>query len=247
MINTLIIHEKATENSELTEQLENFSEEINLSKILFEKDDLISHIRQLKPGLIFWVVNQINQDVWVKVNFFVNLGIDFVLVSKLKEIAYDAIRFSATGFLLSPIQPQEVQFCIQKAVKRVEERTKQIRQQQLLEQIHKRLYHQESLGIPTMQGIDVVQVSDIIRCEGVQRCTIAYTKSGKKLISSYNIGEFIKLLEPFHFFPVHKSHLVNLREVKYVSKESYLLMSDGESIPISRRRKTKFLSLIPRP
>ena len=66
------------------------------------------------------------------------------------------------------------------------------------------------VGIPNIEGFDFVFVKEIIRCEGLQKCTRIITTSKTDIISSYNIGEFRKLLEPYHFFSPHKSHLINL-------------------------------------
>lgn len=100
------------------------------------------------------------------------------------------------------------------------------------------------VGIPNIEGFDFVFVKEIIRCEGLQKCTRIITTSKTDIISSYNIGEFRKLLEPYHFFSPHKSHLINLAFIKKYKREGTILLQDNSSIPVSKRKKNEFLELV---
>ncbi|MEO1517065.1 MAG: LytTR family DNA-binding domain-containing protein [Bacteroidota bacterium] len=102
----------------------------------------------------------------------------------------------------------------------------------------------QMIGIPTMDGLEVLKVQDIIRCEGLQKCTRIVTVDRSDIVSSYNLGEFRRLLEPYDFFSPHKSYLVNLGFVKKYYKEGTLLMQDDATVPVSRRNKKKFLDRI---
>lgn len=102
----------------------------------------------------------------------------------------------------------------------------------------------ELIGIPTIEGFDFIIVKEIIRCEGLQKCTRIVTTSKTDIISSYNIGEFIKLLEPYHFFSPHKSHLINLAFLKKYKREGTIILLDNTCIPVSKRKKSEFLDLI---
>ncbi len=247
MINALIINENNTRNNSIRVELRKFKNKLKVFATLSEDEDFVPYIEDTKTDLVFWEISNITNEIMTKASYFILNELDFVLISNLKDLAYDAIRLNAAGFILNPAHSFDINFCIQRVIKRIEEKYRRKQQQKLLESIHERLFFPDSLGIPTLEGIQVLRASEIFRCEGIQRCTIVYTRSGKKLISSYNIGEFVKLLSPFNFFAVHKSHLVNLGEVQYVSKENYLLMSDEVLIPIARRRRSEFLAKIPRP
>ena len=96
------------------------------------------------------------------------------------------------------------------------------------------------VGIPTTDGIDFMNPEDIVRCEGLQKHTLIVTV-GYEFISSYNIGEFIKILKPHGFFATHKSHLVNLKHIRKLNTEGSICMDDGSYVPLSRRRRRTFL------
>lgn len=116
-----------------------------------------------------------------------------------------------------------------------------------LEQLEKLLKDKrtdELIGIPTLDGFDFISVGEIIRCEGLQKCTRIVTTSKTDIISSYNIGEFRKLLEPYYFFSPHKSHLINLAFLKKYKREGTIILRDNSCIPVSKRKKGEFLELV---
>ncbi|MEL7147953.1 MAG: LytTR family DNA-binding domain-containing protein [Bacteroidota bacterium] len=84
-----------------------------------------------------------------------------------------------------------------------------------------------------------VEIEDIIRLEASANYTTLYLLDGTQLLLSKNLGYYEKMLAGSQFFRSHQSHLVSLDYVaKYVKTEGgYLLMKDGQSIPVSRLKK----------
>nr|WP_321236397.1 LytTR family DNA-binding domain-containing protein [uncultured Psychroserpens sp.] len=116
----------------------------------------------------------------------------------------------------------------------------------LLAQIKIGQSQKDIVGIPTVDGFEFMPIEHIICCEGMQKCTNIITLDKLNILSSYNIGEFRKLLQPFGFFSPHKSFLINLSKIKKYHKEGTLTMSNGQNIPLARRRKENFMNLIKR-
>ena len=116
-----------------------------------------------------------------------------------------------------------------------------------LEYLEKVLHEKKAdtiVGIPTLDGFDFLFVREIIRCEGLQKCTRIVTTSKTDIVSSYNIGEFRKMLEPFYFFSPHKSHLINLGFILRYKREGTIILRDNTCIPVSKRKKSEFLDLV---
>lgn len=99
------------------------------------------------------------------------------------------------------------------------------------------------IGIPTVNGMEFLKPKEIIRCEGMQRLTKVFTAGGT-IISSYNIGEFCKLLCPSGFFSPHKSHLINLHYLRSYCHDGIITLRTGARIPLARRRRDAFLMLV---
>lgn len=75
----------------------------------------------------------------------------------------------------------------------------------------------------------------------MNKYTMILTTDNRRIVSSYNIGEFAKLLFIYGFYAPHKSHLINLRWIKKLTIENQIILQDGSSVPLSRRRKCEFV------
>jgi len=93
-----------------------------------------------------------------------------------------------------------------------------------------------------------IPYEDIIRCESRGAYTTIHTSDGETHLCSKNLGvvsrKLLNIRKTF-FIRVHKSHLVNIKQIKAMEKPGsiLLIMSDGSKIPVAGRRKTDFLSL----
>lgn len=104
------------------------------------------------------------------------------------------------------------------------------------------LPHTKLIGIPTIEGLEFIDTEKIIRCEGLQKCTLIVTTEKSDIISSYNIGKFADLLEENGFFSCHRSHLINLQYVKKYTREGYIFFSaNSKPVPLARRKRCAFL------
>lgn len=148
-----------------------------------------------------------------------------------KQDAFNALKWQVTDFLLLPFTRASLLQSVGKVYQKI------IRS--------KSFNPNKMVGIPTMEGVEYLKIEQIIKCEGLQKCTRVVTTENKKIVSSYNIGEFSKLLQPYNFFAPHRSFLINLNHIKRYSKEGLIYLTDKETAPLARRRKQEFLNLIP--
>ncbi|MBT3647598.1 MAG: LytTR family transcriptional regulator [Flavobacteriales bacterium] len=96
-----------------------------------------------------------------------------------------------------------------------------------------------------MEGLQFINLDDIVYCESQDNYTKFFLVDGQRIMVSKTIKHFEELLNPNQFFRVHRSNIVNLKYIeKYVKGEvGYIVMKQGERIPVSRRRKESFLQL----
>jgi len=99
------------------------------------------------------------------------------------------------------------------------------------------------IAIPSSDGLEMVQFSDVVRCEADRAYCQFYLANKTKLMVSKPLKEFEESLVANDFMKVHKSHIVNLNHVvKYVrGTNGYLVMTDNSSVPVSSRRKEAVL------
>ena len=105
---------------------------------------------------------------------------------------------------------------------------------------------QKKITIPTIDGLEFLEVSNIIRCESDVNYTNIFTKDNKKILVSKTLKSFEGLLANCNFFRVHNSHLINLDYIKKYTKGKggYVTLTDNSIIEVSTRRKDEFLKAI---
>ena len=148
-----------------------------------------------------------------------------------EKYAIPAIKLKAVDYLLKPLSPMDVQ----EAIARVEE------QRQLTGNA------METKLTLTVQGsMHIVPIADIIRIEADSNYSIFHIKDKPKLMVSKTLKDFENQLVQHRFFRVHQSHLVNLNFVSSIVRNDgdFILMSNGDKVELSRRKKAEFLALL---
>lgn len=101
----------------------------------------------------------------------------------------------------------------------------------------------KKVAVPTLDGILLLPVADVVRLEAFGNYTTLYLSNGKKIVASRVLGEFESMLDHPAFFRTHKSHIVNLNFVeRYIRGEGgSVILQDGSEIGVSRTAKTALL------
>ena len=94
------------------------------------------------------------------------------------------------------------------------------------------------LNIPYVGGICFVQPENIIRIEASNNYSKIYFSNAKPMLVAKVLHWFEDKLPQQMFARVHRSHLVNKMFMCQVNgaKNKMLLLNNGESIAVSRRR-----------
>ncbi|MEM6964417.1 MAG: response regulator transcription factor [Bacteroidota bacterium] len=238
MISTLILNGEVNHLHRLSHSIEQVCPQVKVCGLSTSFFNLDEFIQEKKPQIVF--VNKGNcKDTCLQgLRQLSSFQVEIILLSDEKDFAYDAISFKIGSYLLLPLKDEELYRAVAKAQSQIE--LKKNFSNHLTTVKHKS--EVELIGIPTMDGYEFIVIKDIVRCEGLQKCTRVITKGRSDIISSYNIGEFKKKLEDYGFFSPHKSHLISLSKVRKYHKEGTITLSDQSKVPVSRRRKTDFLN-----
>lgn len=87
-----------------------------------------------------------------------------------------------------------------------------------------------------------IYFKDILYVEFIDRKTSMYMKNGEIIITPYTLKYWIEKLSNYFFAQPYKPYLVNLRQIKRVTKTE-ITMSNDEVIPLSRLFKNDFEQL----
>ena len=238
MIRTLIIDDEPNCCKTLAALLERFCPEVQVIDVCADGLEGLQKIRQHSPSLVFLDVEMPKMNGFEMLEKISPVNFHLIFTTSYDQYALKAFRFSAIDYLLKPIDRDELQKSVQKVVRHL-----QIPGQQqleiLMEKIKQPARPVNKIAVSTMEGLQMISVDNIIRCESDDNYTMLFLRDKKKIIVSSTLKDIEELLEDFPFARVHRSHLVNLNEIeKYLRGEGgYLIMSDGSSIDVSRSKK----------
>jgi two-component system LytT family response regulator len=195
-----------------------------------------------RPELMFLDVDNMKNGDMEMVGKFVSADYEVIFVTSTADHALEAIKYGAAGYIVKPVKKSDFVRTVNTALRKIRRKEEQARDKQIIEKLSGQPPGKNHiLGIPTLEGFEFLRIDEIIRCEGLQKCTRIITTNKTDLISSYNLGEFRKLLEPFGFFSPHKSHLINLKYIHKYNREGSIIMHNGSDVPVAKRRKKDFL------
>jgi two-component system LytT family response regulator len=243
MIKAIIIDDEMHCRKTLSILLKEYCPDVQVMEQFDSGETGAEAIKKLKPDLVFLDIEMPHMNGFEMLEQFSEISFAIIFTTSYDQYAIKAIRFSALDYLLKPIDQNE----LISAVKKVEEQrhlpvAEQF--QMLLKQVQGKGTQFNKIAVPTSEGFELIPADQVIHCEANDNYTHLFLKNKTKIIACRTLKEMEEQLQDFPFFVrVHHSYLVNLNEVtKYVRGEGgYLVMSDGNTVNVSRSRKEALL------
>lgn|GEM_PF-4039772 len=99
---------------------------------------------------------------------------------------------------------------------------------------------EETLLLSTNDGWFYVPLSQIMFCSSESSYTEFHLADGQVLVVSCTLLYYEKLISAYGFFRIHKSHLINTRYLRSVTRQDstwHVSLANGQSLPVARERK----------
>jgi two-component system LytT family response regulator len=205
----------------------------------------ITAIKQYSPDLILLDIDLGDGTGFDLLKKIAPITSQLIFITAHNDFAIKAFKYSALDYLLKPLDPEELQVAIQKAMQQYS----QDKQKLQLSVLFNHIQNEDSLKKIVLKDSDniyIVEIANIIRLEADKNYTIFYLSDKQKLVISKTMKEFEHLLEKKGFFRCHQSHLVNLNFLAKIDKRDggMLIMKDAAMVPLATRRKDELMQLL---
>lgn len=244
MIRTIIVDDEVTARAALKSELAQYCPQLNIIAECSGMSMAVETINNLKPELVFLDIQLGDGTGFGVLEQLEWKNCKVIFVTAYDEYAVKAFKVNATDYLLKPIDPGELTTAVKKALQNNQPAPDYAALGAMAENRTSTL--NEKIAIPQTKNIVICNRGDIIRIEALQGYSRIFLSTGEKILSSRLLKDFEELLHPHGFERVHHSYLVNLAHIRKFSTADgiTLMMSDGESIPVSQRKKTSLLKLL---
>lgn len=237
MIKAVIVDDEPYSCEVLGMLLQKYCPEVSVEAICYSPEVAFRVLSSANVQLLFLDVEMPHLNGFQLLEKLPRINFEIIFTTSYDQYAIKAFRCSALDYLLKPVDREELQSAVKKALARLQSPMPQ--QFEILLQKINSSGTVSRIALPTMEGLQLVPMESIICCLSSSNYTIFHLKDKQKLTVSRTLKEIEEMLEDHHFLRVHHSHLVNVNEIrKYIRGEGgQLVMSDGSTVDVSRSKK----------
>lgn len=246
MIKAIIVDDERRGREALSNLIKDYCPQLSVMDTVDAVSSATKAIEKYNPEIVFLDVELRGETGFDLLDQMMPIDFEVIFTTAYEHYALKAIKFSAIDYVLKPIGIEELKEAVKKAEEKLENKSISENFDILLKNIKSNNKKQHKIALSSSDGYIFTEVNDILYCKADGNYTYFYTKEKGKILVSKNIKEYEALLNEHNFFRIHRSFLVNMDEVqKYVRGEGgYVIMSDGSSLDVSKRRKEQFISML---
>jgi len=244
-MNCIIIDDEKHCIRTLTSLLETNFPEVKVLVTCLDSTKAYDLILQHRPDFIFLDIEMPLLNGFDLLSKFENLFFEVIFTTAYDSYAIKAIKYSALDYLLKPIGKEDLAAALEKLKNK--QNTISKAQLQMATAVHNRQLP-DTIALPTSEGLTFTSVTDIVYCIADGSYTRMFMADKSEILFSKTLGDVDELLSDYHFFRIHHSTLINLKQVKkYIKGEGgEVIMSNGQYLQVARTRKNDFLNVFTR-
>ncbi|TPN84647.1 LytR/AlgR family response regulator transcription factor [Aquimarina algicola] len=241
MITSVLIDDEKASLDTLEWKIENYCPNIKVIDKIGDSRLAIDSIVKNRPDCIFLDVNMPKISGFDLIENLGDIESYIVLVTAYEEYALQAIKASVFDYLLKPVDKCDLISLTKKMQKDL---------------VSKSLYRsnrihnvsiEKKIGIQVKGLISFYELNEVIFLKAEGSYTRIFLTNNRMEMISKNLKETISLLPDNEvFFRVHNSYHINLNHITkyYKHQGGTLIMSNNESVSVSRCKKTEILKRI---
>jgi two-component system, LytTR family, response regulator len=242
MIKAIVIDDEQHCIDRITGIIErNYADSIRLLEAQLSVKEGIKAIKEHRPDLIFLDVQIQDRTGFDLLRECGTINFKIIFTTAYDRFAIQAIKFSAIGYLLKPVDEDDLAEALSKINEISIEHTSLMAE--VIENNLRQPVKKKKLTIPTGNELLFVNIEEIIRCHSDVNYTTIYKNDAQKIVVAKTLKEFEELLAEQDFFRIHNSDLINLAYIKSYNKGKggSVFLNDGTELQVSTRRKDEFL------
>ena len=242
-LKAIIVDDEPRSITALKWELENFNEEVQVIATSTSPQEALSVITETTPDVLFLDIEMPGMNGFELLSRLQPVNYHVVFTTAFDHFAVKAFEYSALDYLLKPVSEEALERTLHKIGKSDELNLFQRKVESLMRNLKLRDPGLAQIVIPTMEGLEFLELNEIMRCESDGNYTRFFMSNNEQHYVAKTLKQIEQLIDDASFFRVHNSHLINLRYAKKYrkGKAGSLELKDGTVVPVSRSRKGGFL------
>ena len=243
MLKAVIVEDERASRETLETYLAKYCPDITLVGSGDSVQSGLKVIHAHKPDVVFLDVEMPFGNAFDLLEQVGNIEFQTIFVTAYSHYAIKALNFSASYYLLKPIDIDELITAVEKVKENHQNGYTLLQTRVLIDNMRSMNQLSHKVVLPVMDGFDVVQVKDIIHCQANGNFTDFFLLDGSKKMICRSLKFYEEILSEMGFIRVHKSHLVNMEYIASYKKGKggQLIMKNGDTIDVAPGRKQDLL------
>lgn len=242
MIRAIIVDDEAKSIQGLLWELASFKDEVTILETFTEPKEALSFLKTNSIDAIFLDIEMPSMDGFSFLDAVDIINFSVIITTAYSEYALKAIKKEAHDYLLKPVNESHLKETIKRIKKRKSYGTTSEKFEQILVDFNNKL-SKKRISISVDGCLLFIEPEKILYAEAEGSYTTIFIENEKDIVLSKKIKEVEELLNNSCFFRIHNSYIVNLHKIKkFFKTDSYVMMENNKKIPVSRSKKSDFLS-----
>jgi two-component system LytT family response regulator len=245
MITAIIIDDEWNNVTMLSGLLRNYCPDVTLLGTAESAKQGKILIETLQPELILLDVEMPYYNGFDLLRSLPKIDAEVVFITAFDQYAIDAFQYAALDYLLKPINIEQLQRTLARAILRVKEKLLARNYELLLNNLEKKETEQKAIIVSEKGEQYFIAFADIkyIIADGSYTCIHTDKRT---FVSTKNLVDYEDILPNSIFCRIHNGHIVNKKHIVKVQKGrgGAALMRDGRELEIAVRRKDAFLKMM---
>jgi len=219
--------------------------EVKLPGSTTSSEEGITLIKTLLPDIVFLDIEMPKYNGFQLLEQVHDIYFHLIFTAAYDQYALKAFKFSALDYLLKPILANELKSAIGKLGQGGRYYQEKIKVLEQSIQATKTNKAPERIVLPQAKGYLFQKVDEILYCEAYNTYTKFFIEGKQAIMISKPLGEVEEILTDAGFFRPHRHFLINVKKIiEFIRTDGgYLVMSNGEQIPIARNKPQEFIDL----
>lgn len=241
-MNAIIVDDEEKSRNTLRNFLARYCPDIHLIDEADGVETGFAAVRKHQPDAVFLDVEMKDGTGFDLLNLLKPVNFKVIFITAFNSYALKAFDFSAVDYLLKPLDPAR----LVEAVNKLKNNTQNDFINKKLEALLENKKSLEKIALPESDGLVMIKIKDIIRCESESNYTRFYLRDGKTHLSTRTLKDYDEMFSGLNFCRIHKSHLINTDFVsRYIKGEGgSIVMDDNTELEVARRRKDDLLLML---
>lgn len=241
----IVIEDELNVREGFIKLMRTFCPEIKVVGVADNVESGLSLIKTTKFNVLFLDINLPDGSGFDLLYRLENRDFHIIFVTAYDQYAIDAFKISAVDYLLKPVSPD----MLKNAISRISDHhdiNEEERMSLLNEKLEKKFSQDEKIILKDADSMQLVVISEIIYCEAEGSYSTFFLTGGRTVVTSMNLKEYERILEPYGFIRNHHSFLINLYQVISLQRADggSVLMTSNKSLPLSSRKKSSVVEAL---